>query len=73
MRVESAQSPTPQSPTEAMKSTVHHALEVLRDPGLKKPDRAEERVTRLKKIADSRFDYGEMAKRSLGGQWSKLE
>ena len=27
----------------------------------------------LKKIADSRFDYGEMAKRSLGGQWDKLK
>jgi len=73
MRVESAQSPVPQSPMESMKSTVHHALEVLRDPELKKPDRADERVTRLKKIADSRFDYGEMAKRSLGSQWSKLE
>jgi phospholipid transport system substrate-binding protein len=73
MRVESAQSPTPYSPTEAMKSTVHQALEVLRDPELKKPDRAEERVTRLKRIADSRFDYEEMAKRSLGSEWSKLQ
>src|SRR5688572_23010815 len=72
MRI-AAQSPAPQSPMESMKSTVHHALEVLRDPELKKPDRADERVTRLKKIADSRFDYGEMAKRSLGSQWSKLE
>ena len=73
VRVESAESPAPQSPTEAMKSTVRHALEVLRDPELKKPERGDERVTRLKKIADSRFDYGEMAKRSLGAQWSKLE
>jgi len=32
----------------------------------------DERVARLKKIADSCFDYGEMAKRSLGGQWNKL-
>ncbi len=73
MRVESAQSPAPDSPTEAMKSTVHQALEVLRDPELKKPDRADERVTRLKRIANSRFDYEEMAKRSLGSEWSKLQ
>jgi phospholipid transport system substrate-binding protein len=44
----------------------------MRDQELKKPERMDERVARLKKIADARFDYGEMAKRSLGGQWDKL-
>ena len=56
-----------------MRTTISQALEVLQDQELKKPERTDERVTRLKKIADSRFDYGEMAKRSLGGQWDKLE
>ena len=60
------------SPTEAMRTTVSQALGVLRDEELKKPERANERVTRLKAIADFRFDYGEMAKRSLGTQWGKL-
>jgi len=55
-----------------MRTTVSQALRVLQDPELKKPERANERVTQLRKIADSRFDYGEMAKRSLGGQWDKL-
>jgi phospholipid transport system substrate-binding protein len=55
-----------------MKTTVSQALAVLQDQALKKPERTDERVTQLKKIADSRFDYGEMAKRSLGGQWDKL-
>ena len=60
------------SPTEAVRTTVGQALRVLQVEELKKPERTDERVSRLRKIADSRFDYGEMAKRSLGGQWDKL-
>jgi phospholipid transport system substrate-binding protein len=69
---ESKPSPGTHSPTEAMRTTVSQALRVMRDQELKKPERMDERVARLKKIADARFDYGEMAKRSLGGQWDKL-
>lgn len=65
--------PAKGSPTEAMRTTVGQALGVLQDQELKKPERTDERVTRLKKIADARFDYGEMAKRSLGGQWDKID
>lgn len=65
-------SPAQGTPTEAMRTTVSQALGVMRDQELKKPERMDELVTRLKKIADARFDYGEMAKRSLGGQWIKL-
>jgi phospholipid transport system substrate-binding protein len=70
---ESQPLPATGAPTEAMRTTVSQGLEVLQDQELKKPERADERVTRLKKIADVRFDYGEMAKRSLAGQWDKLE
>ena len=70
---ESKPSPAQGAPTEAMRTTVSQALGVLQDQELKKPERTDERVTQLKKIADVRFDYGEMAKRSLGGQWDKLE
>ena len=56
-----------------MRITIGQALEVLQDQELKKPERTDERVTRLKQIADVRFDYGEMAKRSLGGQWDTLD
>jgi phospholipid transport system substrate-binding protein len=69
---ESKPLPAKGTPTEAMRTTVSQALGVLQDENLKKPEREDERVTRLRKIADSRFDYGEMAKRSLGGQWGKL-
>lgn len=70
---ESKPSPAPGTPMEAMRTTVSQALEILQDPALKKPERTDERVARLKKIADGRFDYGEMAKRSLGGQWNKID
>jgi phospholipid transport system substrate-binding protein len=68
----SPSSPDHRTPSEAMRTTVSQALAVLQDQELKKPARTDERVARLKKIADSCFDYGEMAKRSLGGQWNKL-
>jgi ABC-type transporter MlaC component len=70
---ESKPSPVTGTPMEAMRTTVSQALGVLQDPDLKKPERTDERVTQLKKIADVRFDYGEMAKRSLSSQWNKLE
>ena len=70
--LESKPLPLKDSPTEAMRTTVSQALGVLQDENLKQPEREDERVTRLRKIADSRFDYGEMAKRSLGAQWGKL-
>jgi phospholipid transport system substrate-binding protein len=69
---ESKPSPAQGAPTEAMRTTINQALGVLQDKELKNPEHTDERVTRLKKIADFRFDYGEMAKRSLGGQWDKL-
>ena len=70
--IESKPLPAKGTPTEAMRITVSQTLGVLQDQELKKPERTDERVTRLKQIADLRFDYGEMAKRSLGGQWDKL-
>ena len=57
---------------ETMRTTVSQALRILQDPELQTPAGSDERVARLKKIAAIRFDYGEMAKRSLGAQWNKL-
>ena len=61
-----------ETPTDAVRTTVNEAISVLQDQGLKNPDRAAERINRLKSIADSRFDYGEMAKRALGAHWTKM-
>ena len=61
-----------ETPTDAVRTTVNEAISVLQDQGLKNPDRAAERINRLKSIADSRFDYGEMAKRALGAHWNTM-
>lgn len=58
-------------PTEQIKTTVDRALVVLKDPKLKPAARLKERRDQLKQILFARFDFGEMAKRSLGANWRR--
>ena len=58
--------------TEAIKSTIKQMFGVLNDKELKTPGRAEERRQQLEKVIGNRIAYDEMAKRSLGPQWSQL-
>jgi phospholipid transport system substrate-binding protein len=58
-------------PTEQIKATVDKALVVLRDPKLKPAAKLKERRDELRKILFSRFDFAEMAKRSLGAAWRR--
>ncbi|MGH7232746.1 MAG: MlaC/ttg2D family ABC transporter substrate-binding protein [Nitrospiraceae bacterium] len=58
--------------TESVQSTIDEVIRVLQDTNLKAPDRAEERRRELEKVIGNRFSYDEMAKRSLGAQWAKL-
>ncbi|HEX8949180.1 MAG TPA: ABC transporter substrate-binding protein [Dissulfurispiraceae bacterium] len=57
------------SPTEQVKQTVDKVLEILRSPQFKGPEKTAERRAAIHKIADPRFDYEEMAKRSLALYW----
>lgn len=57
--------------TEAVKTTIDEVIRILTDKELKKPERADERRRQLEKVIGARFDYDEMAKRSLGAHWSK--
>jgi phospholipid transport system substrate-binding protein len=59
--------------TEAVKSSMDQVVRVLEDQELKKPDRTVERRRQLEKIFGDRFSYEEMAKRSLGAHWHKLD
>jgi len=54
-------------PTERVKQTIEEIRGAFRDKRLDE----EERLQRLRKIADGVFDFGEMAKRSLGPYWRK--
>ena len=58
-------------PTEQIKSTVEKAIVVLKDPGLKPPDKSKERRDQLRQILFDRFDFPEMAKRALGANWRR--
>ena len=57
--------------TDQIKATVDKALVVLRDPKLKPAAKLKERREQLKQILFTRFDFTEMAKRSLGANWRR--
>lgn len=57
--------------TEQIKGTVDNALAVLKDPRLKPPAKLKERREQLKQILFARFDFAEMARRSLGSNWRR--
>ncbi len=58
-------------PTVQVKSTIDRVLDVLRDPTLKGEEKDVARGKVLKKVIYARFDFSEMAKRSLGVHWRK--
>jgi phospholipid transport system substrate-binding protein len=58
-------------PTDQIKATVEKALVVLKDPRFKPPAKQQERRDQLKQILFARFDFAEMAKRSLGSDWRR--
>ncbi len=58
-------------PTEQIKSTVDQALAVLKNPKLKSDAKTKERRDQLRQILFARFDFTEMAKRSLGAAWRR--
>lgn len=58
-------------PTDQIKMTVDRALIVLKDPRLKSAAKAKERREQLRQILFARFDFTEMARRSLGSNWRR--
>ncbi len=59
------------TPKEAVKSTVELVLEVLRDKGLSSPGKKQERRSKITALIRGRFDFEEMAKRSLARHWKE--
>ena len=57
--------------TDQIKGTVDKAVAVLKDPRLKPPAKLQERREQLKQILFARFDFAEMARRSLGSNWRR--
>ena len=60
------------TPTQAVKETIDEVLAVLGDQALKDSTRETERREKLEAIIGQRFDYEEMAKRTLAAEWKKI-
>lgn len=58
-------------PTEQLRETVDGVVSVLKSTQSKGDGKAKERRQKLREIIYSRFDFAEMAKRSLGSHWQR--
>jgi phospholipid transport system substrate-binding protein len=62
-----------ETPGDAIRQTVDRILTILKDPQLKGENRKEERRRKLREIIYPRFDFTEMARRSLGSNWRRQQ
>lgn len=56
-------------PTDQVKETVDAVMKILNDKDLKRPEREKERRASIRQTVIKRFDFEEMAKRSLATHW----
>ncbi len=59
------------APTDAVKGTVDQVIRLLSNPALKNPAQRNQILQQVRQVVDRRFDYEEMAKRSLTN-WNQL-
>ncbi len=59
------------SPMEEIKQTTDKILSIVTNPALKVPSKTEERENLIRRVVDERFDWEEMARRSLAIHWAK--
>jgi phospholipid transport system substrate-binding protein len=57
------------SPTETLQGNVNQVLELLRDPGLAKPEATSIRRAAVRQVVDGALDFPAMAERALGRHW----
>jgi phospholipid transport system substrate-binding protein len=57
--------------TNQIKGTIDEVIEILNIKELKKPEKEKDRQTRIRATIEKRFDFAEMAKRSLGIYWKQ--
>jgi phospholipid transport system substrate-binding protein len=58
-------------PTERIRQTTDKILSIVKDPTLKNPLKAQERRRLITEAVNERFDWEEMARRSLGRHWAQ--
>ena len=59
-------------PTDQVRSTIEEVLKILNNPSLASQAATEERRSRLRQAIYLRFDFAEMARRSLGSTWRRI-
>lgn len=59
------------APSDQMRGTIEKVLAILKDPSLKAGAKKSERLDQLRQAIYPKFDFAEMAKRSLGAQWQR--
>jgi phospholipid transport system substrate-binding protein len=59
-------------PTDQVRSTIDEVLKILNNPNLATQAAKEERRSRLRQVIYPRFDFAEMARRSLGPTWRRI-
>ena len=59
-------------PTDQVRSTIDQVLKILNNPNLASQAAREERRSRLRQVIYPRFDFADMARRSLGPTWRRI-
>ena len=59
------------APTDQLRDGVGRVVKILHDPALAGEQRGDERRAAIGRVAAEIFDFGDMAKRSLGQHWAK--
>ena len=59
-------------PVDRVRDTLETALSILKDPALQGPAHEAARKQQVRKLIADRFNYSEMAERSLNSHWAKL-
>mgnify|MGYP001417909338 CR=1 FL=1 len=59
-------------PTEQLRPFVDKIVSILTDASLQGPENTAQRREKVMTVAHERFDFEEMSRRVLGGQWRKL-
>lgn len=60
------------APTDQIRASVDKVQAILKNPQLRSAAKTKERRDQLRQVIFARFDFAEMARRSLGGQWRRL-
>jgi phospholipid transport system substrate-binding protein len=64
-------SPHAAGPAQEIQAGIEKVIAILKDPALKPESKRAERLDQLRTVVYSKFDFAEMAKRSLGAQWQR--